>query len=265
MYKRVLLRVTKRKKLWMTFILMIPFFHLFSCSSASKRFQLKTPEGRFKYAEHLEKNRDYEQAIMEYQKVKNNHPYSSFSKKAELKIADIYYKKGSFSEAEVAYTLFRDLYPEHPRVDYVIFRLGMSHFKQAPHSFDRDLSSVTKALPYFDQIISFYKKSTFFKKAKEQKKKSLQLLSGKEEYIAQFYFKRKIYSSSLKRYEKLFHLYPELGRNPKSLFQALFSAYQLKEKDKFRVYYKELQNSYPQSKEAKKARRQFQNKLQSDP
>ena len=236
-------------------------FHFVSCTFPSKKFQLETAGGRFQYAKFLEGKLDYEQALIEYNKVKNNHSYSPYSRKAALKIADVHYKSKDFVEAEVAYQFFKELYPEHPRVDYVIFRLGMSHFKQAPKSVDRDLSSLHQAIKYFEQLLSSYKKSAVFKKAEAKRNESLRRLSGKEEYIARFYFKKKFYDSALRRYEKLFETYPKFGKKPKTLFYAFLSAYYVKKKALLKKHYGELQSLYPQSKEAKKAKRQFHDKL----
>ena len=227
-----------------------------SCSS-SKKFNLKSAEGVFNYAKKLEKSGDYEQALMQYGNVKNKHPYSQYALKAELKIADIYYNEKKYLEAEGAYRVFKELHPKHPRIDYVTFRLGLSHLNQAPSGVDRDLSSVEKAIPYFNEVIDSYKKSPFFEKSKKKKEICLKKKSGKEYYIAKFYFKKKMYDNALRRFEKLLRIYPRIGKSPKVLYETFLSSYFLKNENKSQIYYKDLIESYPHSKEAKKAKRKF--------
>ena len=68
------------------------------CSSIETR-DTSTPEGAFKSAEDFEKDERYEEAISKYSDVKNKFPYSRFAADAELKIADLQFKRESYPEA----------------------------------------------------------------------------------------------------------------------------------------------------------------------
>src|SRR5688500_18813632 len=87
-------------------------FTLTACSSADK-IDTNTPEGAFQLAERYEKDERYEEAITYFSEVKNKHPYSRFATSAELRIADIEFKRENFIEAESAYKLFKELHPDH--------------------------------------------------------------------------------------------------------------------------------------------------------
>lgn len=226
------------------------------CSS-SEKFDTSTPEGAFKAAEALEKEERYEEAIPRFQEVKNKHPYSRFATEAELKIADIHYAAESFEEAQATYQLFKEFHPKHPRIDYVTFRLGMSFYMQLPDTIDRDISLAEKAVLYFDEVVRNYPTSPHAAEAQEKRTASLKKQAEKEMYIANFYFIRDMYDSALKRFEVVLKTYPNLGFEPKALYGAAKSAFEVGEKDRAEQHSKNLRAAFPESSEAKQAASEF--------
>src|SRR5438132_955753 len=109
-------------------------------------------EGMFKIAEELEKDERFEESITKFNELRNKHPYSRYSTEAELRVADIHYKKEAFIESATAYQLFKDFHPKHPRSDYVTYKLAMSYFNQLPSTIDRDLGPAHKAIQFFSEV-----------------------------------------------------------------------------------------------------------------
>lgn len=231
-------------------------FVLGACSS-SEKIDTNTPEGAFKLAEKYEKDERYEEAINYFSEVKNKHPYSRFATEAELRIADIEYKRDNFVEAEAAYKLFKELHPDHPKSAYVTNQLGLSLMKQLPGTTDRDLTLATRAILYFDEVISSYASSTYVKDARENRAKTQKMLADKEKYIADWYYKKEKYGSALGRYEDLLRQYPGLGFDKHALLQATLSAYKAKDMEKAKSYFKKLVAQYPNSSEVSTARKEL--------
>src|SRR4051812_20700491 len=94
----------------------------FGCSSIDK-IDASTPEGAYKLAEAYEKDERYDEAVQKYQDVRTKFPYSKLSTQAELKIADVNFKREAYAEAQASYQLFKDFHPKHAQIDYVTFRL----------------------------------------------------------------------------------------------------------------------------------------------
>ncbi|MBX9768849.1 MAG: outer membrane protein assembly factor BamD, partial [Bdellovibrionales bacterium] len=203
--------------------------------AACSNYQIKdqgTPEGLFEYAEQLEKDDRYEEAIQKFQEVKNKHPYSKLATAAELRVADIYYKRETFIEAQAAYQIFKELHPRHPSADYVTFRLGMSYFMQLPSTIDRDLGQAHKAILYFEELARAYPQSQHVEEAAKKRGEARRMLADKELYIADFYLKREHFQSALPRYEKVLTLYPTEGVEPKALVGAGVAAARAGDLDK---------------------------------
>ncbi len=236
----------------------LPFLILFliSACSSKEKFDTNSAEGAFKWGERLEENSRYDEAIAQYAQVKNKHPYTRFAPDAELKIADLHFKREAYIEAQNAYQLFKELRPAHPKIAYATFQLGLSYFKQLPSTIDRDLTLADKSILYFDEVIQSYTTSEFLEDAKANKAKALKMLGEKELYIADFYFIRKKYDSALGRYEATFKNFPGLGLEPRALYGAAMSAKQLKDQSKLRAFYQKLVTSYPNSDETNKLKKE---------
>lgn len=242
----------RTKILKLLFIFTI-FSLLAGCASDEKNAD--TPEGAFKIAKEYEDAERFEIAIQKYMDVKNKFPYSSFATAAEMAVADVQYKRESYPEAQIAYQNFRDLHPKHPKIDYVIFRTGMSYFLQLPDTIDRDLSLAADAIYSFNEIIKSYPHSEHLREAKEKREQAYVMLAQKELYIADFYFKQKEYDSALARYEAAYKKYPGFGLDPRSLFGAIRSAQKLNDTAKQKAYSNLLISKFANSDEAQKLKK----------
>jgi outer membrane protein assembly factor BamD len=227
-----------------------------ACSS-SQKIDTTTAEGAFALAQKYEKDERYEESITYYSEVKNKFPYNALAVESSLRIADVEFKRENFAEAESGYKIFREFHPTHEKSDYVIFRLGLSVFKQLPPTIDRDLSLASTAIEHFDMVINSYPQSTYVKEAREFREQALKMLADQEHYIAEFYFIREKWESSLGRYEDLLRKYPKLGYDSKALLGATLSAYRLKDMDKAKNYFKRLLAEHPDSAELASARKEL--------
>jgi outer membrane protein assembly factor BamD len=220
-----------------------------------------TPEGSFKVAEKLEKDGRFEEATAQYSQVKNKFPYSKLATEAELRMADIHFKREEYIESQNAYQAFKEMHPSFPRSDYVTFRLAMSFFNQLPATIDRDLSVAERAILYFDEITQSFSRSEYAKDAAEHKRKALRMLAEKEFYVGRFYLVREHWESALNRFEGLLQKYPGMGLEPESLYGAAKSAYEMKDLGKAKTYYQRLTTEFKDSSEAEKARRELGNRI----
>jgi outer membrane protein assembly factor BamD len=237
-----------------TKILKLLFFSLiatlnFSCSLEEKVGD--TPEAAFKIAQDFEKSDRLQIAIQRYSDVKNKFPYSALATEAELAIADIYFKMEDFAEAQVSYQNFREFHPKHPKVDYAIFRAGLSYFQQLPDSIDRDLTLANDAIYSFNELIKKFPESTFKSEAEDYRRKAFIMLNEKELYIADFYFKNKMFDSALNRYEMSYKKFSGFGLDARSVVGAIRSARELNDTQKEKRYLEILNAKFGDSSEAK--------------
>lgn len=220
--------------------------HLIGCSSLDKNSD--TPEGAFAIAEEYDKNERFEEAIRRYTEVKNKFPYSNFATKAELAIADVYFKQESYAESQVSYQMFKDLHPT-ANADYVQYRIGLSFYNQLPSTIDRDLTLANDAIFHLSDLIKRYPNSEYINDAREKRSAAIKMMAEKEEYIADFYYKREIFGSALKRYENLYMTYRGLGFDAKALSRAAICANKIGDEPKSKKYQDILARDFAGSRE----------------
>lgn len=173
-------------------------------SCATERPKGKTEaEVLFKEAQELVSDGHYLIASEKLNTIRSQFPYSFYATGAELLQADILFQQESFVESAAAYILFRDFHPRHPKIDYVIGRIAESYFRQLPDVHDRDLSATADAIKYYEELLFKYPKSEYAKKAQEKIKKMKEMLASKEKYIADFYYKTKVWESARYRYKDI--------------------------------------------------------------
>lgn len=230
---------------------------LFSGCVSYDKFDTSKPEGAFGMAQALEADERYEEALSQYQNLKNRFPYSKYAVSAELQIAEIQYKRDAFPEAQGAYQLFKELHPRHPKIDYVTFRIGDSIFRQLPSSIDRDLSIAPHAVKEFDVLIRDYPNSEYVDDAKNRKQEVINMMADKELYISDFYFRTEEWLHAIVRFEKYLKDFPTHQRRPHAFYRAGKAAEKLGDKDKRNAFFRQLISNYPESSEAQKAKGVF--------
>jgi outer membrane protein assembly factor BamD len=151
----------------------------------------------------------YTKALESFTRVRNYHRDDPLSVKAQLAIADVYYKKHDFEQARYAYEEFATYHPRHENLDYVTFRIGMSIWKRAPRLAGRDLSANKGAVNVWTGFRTRFPESTYADEAEKRLLKERSRLAHKELYIAKFYARRKAWGAVRRRSEYLLVRYPD--------------------------------------------------------
>lgn len=219
-----------------------------------KPIDTSTAKGAFEQAEYLHQQGRHEEALTYLRGIKVKHPYSRFVTEAELRIADIHFYKKSWVEAESAYKLFKELHPQHKKVDYVTFRMAMSLFRQLPEAIDRDFNLADRTISYFDEVVRSYPRSDYYQSAREHKVFVKKLIAKKQMYVADFYFVRNMFVSAHGRYTHVLKEYSGLGYDLKALYGAFVSAHKNKDFDLRKNYFARLAKEFPNSDELAKAK-----------
>ena len=88
----------------------------------------------------------YVKALEEFNRIRNYYRDDPLSVRAELAIADVYFKKAEWDQARLAYEEFARMHPRHEELDYVTYRLGMTAFKKSPRVASRDQTWTRQAV-----------------------------------------------------------------------------------------------------------------------
>jgi outer membrane protein assembly factor BamD len=169
-----------------------------------------TPEVLYQKGVEAYQHADYMDALETFQKIKDQYPLSKVAVMAELGTADTLFSEKKYIEAEAAYSDFLNLHPANPNLAYVLYQMGLCHYKQIV-SIDRDQTETLKARKEFEKLISTYPESQYAQMAEKILRDCRRRLAEHEFYIGHFYFKSKKYQAALKRFETIAREYPNLG------------------------------------------------------
>lgn len=199
-----------------------------ACSSDKPKGKTEA-EILFNEAQELMQAERYILATEKLNLIKTQHPYSFYATPAELLQADVLYLQENYIEAAAAYLLFRDFHPRHEKIPYVVFRIAESYYKQIPDTIDRDLEPAVEALKYYDEVIQKYGDSSYRVDAEKSIAKAKKMLRDKDLYIADFYFKTKVYSAARYWYLDILENHQDPKTRNHAMVRTVLSTEKLKE------------------------------------
>lgn len=202
------------------------------CSTATKQEETKgktEAETLYKNSLQLIKDKRFILATEKLNSLKSQYPYSYYATHAELLLGDILFKQESFPEAGITYVLFKDFHPQYKDMNYVIWMIGESYFKQIPDSYDRDLSAAREAIKYYNELIRRFPAYEKVTQARERIKKSHWMLLQREKYIADFYFKTSVYKAARYRYLDILNNFEDDQLRVHAMLRVVKSSFNLEE------------------------------------
>jgi len=229
-------------KLSIVIIPVLFFLTLSSCSTPRPKGETEA-EILYKEAQGLAKDGRYILATEKLNLIRSKYPYSYYATFAELMAADVLYDQENYAEAAAAYIVFKDFHPRHQKADYVMYRIGESFFKQVPDTYDRDLSPAYEAIKYYQELKNIHGNSEYGKLAAKRIEECEQMIRDKEQYIADFYFKTKVYDAARFRYKSIIEEFREPKMRSHAMIRTFLSSAKLGDKSYCRQhneFYKEM-------------------------
>ncbi|MDA8166037.1 MAG: outer membrane protein assembly factor BamD, partial [Desulfobacteraceae bacterium] len=157
----------------------------------------------------------YHDAIDDFQKLKDQHPFSNYSLLAELKIADSKYYLEDYEEARTLYEDFEKNHPANEAVPYVLFQIGMCYFKRIG-TIDRDPAGATESIQAFSRLLRTFPQSPYTQEATARINEARNFLAAHELYVAKFYLRTGSVEQGASRLEYLLATFPESKPAPEA-------------------------------------------------
>ena len=152
------------------------------------------------------KDKTYLEAVRYFEYVRNNFPYSQYAGLAELAIADMSFERDDFGTAAAQYQDFVKSHPSHPKADYAAFRAGLARWEDKPSdlwflppSSEKDQAPLRSALDALQRFLLSYPKSEYVPRARELIADIRERLAKHEQYVVDFYWKRKVWKGAAAR------------------------------------------------------------------
>jgi len=183
---------------------------LSGCGLWAKPEAPQTPQAAYEEGVRLLEKKKYERSAEAFRKFKEEFPLSTYTPLAELRLADSLYLDKNYAEAIVQYEEFRKLHPTHPEIPYAIYQVGMCYLRQM-RSVDRDQTPTEKALEQFRYVVENYPQSKYASDAAAKLQICQRQLAEQEFEIGHFYYRMGHYRAALGRFEEILRKYPGVG------------------------------------------------------
>jgi outer membrane protein assembly factor BamD len=170
-------------------------------------------------------------AMSQFRRVRDNFELSPYAVLAELRMADVHFEQGQYSQAAEAYRQFYQLHPSHEEVPYARFRIGMSYYEDMPSNFfllpppyERELGVTRSAQQSLGDFVERYANSTnprvqeYVAEARAGWQEATDRLAGFEFYVGKFYLRRGRPVAAADHFRTLLDRFPGASQAPEALF-----------------------------------------------
>ncbi|RME25156.1 MAG: outer membrane protein assembly factor BamD [Deltaproteobacteria bacterium] len=155
------------------------------------------------------KRGNYQKALESFNRIRNYHRDDPLAIKAELAVADAYYRKSEWDQARLTYEDFMRMHPRHPDLDYVVYRIGLCLYRKAPKVAARDQTWTRQAVNTWAGFEGRFPSSEYREEVARRYAECRERLARKELLIARFYKRRKAWRAVAGRAGGLVRSYPD--------------------------------------------------------
>ena len=190
---------------------------LAGCASDDEPAYVETPVETL-YGEAMDalEERDFVVAAEGFDEVDRQHPYSTWSTRAQMMAAFSYYQANLYDDAIIAARRFIELHPGHRDVAYVYYLVAMCHYEQIT-SVEWDQTSTSTALAALEEVVRRFPETSYARDASLKIDLAMDHLAGKEMSVGRFYLQRRQYIAAIQRFRRVVEDYQTTSHVPEAL------------------------------------------------
>ena len=248
------------KKIFVFFMLGVLFYS--GCSKKNTRVILTEDE----YYNHIitdYKNGKYLKFSEDTKYFFSDFPASKYAPYVQYLIGKFHYERKEYEEAIVAFQRVIDKYPDSPYLEDAYMGIANCYYAQRAIP-QRDQENTKRAIYYYNKVLAL-NSSKFTKEARDRIEKCREILAEKEYYIAHYYYKVNNYKISNEILDRAVASYGDTPVAFKLYLLKGYNYYYLKDKDKAFAMLKmaktHLEN-YKNIKEAEKDIKKLKEKIE---
>ncbi|MGF1463653.1 MAG: outer membrane protein assembly factor BamD [Maricaulaceae bacterium] len=157
--------------------------------------------------EELDRRR-YDEAILQFDEVERQHPYSEWARRAILLSAYSAYQANQYEEAITTAERFIALHPGSVSTPYAFHLIAQSHFERIT-DVGRDQRTTELALGALNQVVQRYPETDYATDARIKIDMVRSHLAGKEMEVGRFYLSKNHHLAAIKRFKRVIDEYQD--------------------------------------------------------
>ncbi|WP_432823086.1 outer membrane protein assembly factor BamD [Trichloromonas sp.] len=189
----------------------------------------------------------YDDAIANWEKVRDSYYSPELNTLAEMKIAEAYFLSERYIEAATAYEDFLKQHPNHPRTAELLNQLGLSYYNQILTP-DRDQTATKNALVTFNDLLKRFPDYPRQYELKEKIAQCQDRLAEHEMIVGNFYLRTEKYQAAVNRISPIFNRYPDYSKKDEAYYYLGHAYLMLENRQQAANAFNILYREYPSSK-----------------
>jgi outer membrane protein assembly factor BamD len=223
-----------------------------ACSSlggnADDRFAYVEEPVELLYAggtEALEKRR-YDEAVLYFEEVERQHPYSAWARRAMLMTAYTQYLENNYEESLASIDRFLSIHPGNKDAAYAYYLRAMNHYERI-RDVGRDQDITRNALDALQDVVRRYPDSEYARDARLKLDLTRDHLAGKEMDVGRWYLRRNQHVAAINRFNRVLTDYETTSHVPEALHRIVEAYLELGVVAEARRHAATLGYNYPDS------------------
>ncbi|MEM8617076.1 MAG: outer membrane protein assembly factor BamD [Pseudomonadota bacterium] len=165
-------------------------------------------------------NRDYETAILVFNEVERQHPYSEWARRSALMSAFAAFEARNYDEAISTARRYISLNPAADGAAYAYYLISVSYFEQIM-DVGRDQKITEDARLALTDVVRRYPDSDYARDAEIKLDMVADQLAGKDMEIGRWYLRRNQHLSALNRFKNVVETYETTSHTPEALHRMV--------------------------------------------
>jgi outer membrane protein assembly factor BamD len=166
--------------------------------------------------------RDWSRAILFFDEVERQHPYSEWARRAMLMAAYANYEANNYDEAVIAAQRFVTLHPGSRSAPYAYYLIAICQFEQIL-DVGRDQGKTAEALAALRQVIRRYPNSEYARDARLKIDLTNDQLAGKDMSVGRYYLRHGQTLAAINRFSNVISHYDTTTHAPEALHRLVES------------------------------------------
>jgi outer membrane protein assembly factor BamD len=187
------------------------------------------------------------EAAAKFDAIDKEHPYSEYSRKAEVMGAFTKYRMGQYDDSITMAQRYMELYPSTDDAAYAQYIIGLSYFRQI-RDVTQDQKESRQTIDAMNTLIQNYPDSPYVEDAKTKIRFARDQLAGKDMQIGRYYLERRDYLAAIKRFRSVVENYSNTNQVEEALARLTEAYYAMGIASEAQTAAAVLGRNYPDSK-----------------
>ncbi|MBN9066846.1 MAG: outer membrane protein assembly factor BamD [Rhizobiales bacterium] len=187
------------------------------------------------------------EASAKFDAIDKEHPYSEYSRKAEVMGAFTKYRMGKYDDAITTAQRYMELYPSTDDAAYAQYIIGLSYFRQI-RDVTQDQKESRQTIEAMTKVVDNYPDSPYVEDAKTKIRFARDQLAGKEMQVGRYYLERRDYLAAIKRFRVVVENYSNTNQIEEALARLTEAYYAMGIASEAQTAAAVLGQNYPDSK-----------------